>query len=489
MNRLSRAEFVQGALALATAASTCGASSRRPPAARDWEVLALSLQGGVVRPGDDRFFKLAQTQNLRYAGSDYPAGIALCRSARDVSTSLRWAREHALPLVARNGGHSYAGYSRTAGLMIDLSPMSAVTFDPDNGTLVTGGGARNRHVFAAGEKHGVAITHGRCFEVGIPGLTLGGGVGFNMRLHQLTCDHLFATQIVTADGAIHERSASNDPDGLFWACRGGGGGNFGINTTMTFSAFPVSRMTVFRFVWNIEKPESLLETLMASLERAPITLGSKVAIAAPQSIGAPISIELLGQMAASPQDVLHVLAPVLGVARPEIQRIFTMPYWAAERWLSEPGGAMYYNERSRFFNQPFDHRAVATVLDRLRNCPATTAQHGTEAQFKVFQTGGSINEVAAHETAFVHRSSTWLSSIEVHWQATTPRNSARALLDWQSAFYASIVPLARGGAYQNFIDPDLHDWRTAYYGENLPRLRSIKSVVDPDRIFTFPEAI
>jgi FAD/FMN-containing dehydrogenase len=490
MTRLSRAEFVQGALAVATAASTYGAIGRRVPAQRDWERLGRSLQGAVVRPGDARFLALAQPQNLRYAVSDVPAGIALCRSARDVSTAVRWAREHALPLVARNGGHSYAGYSRTTGLMIDLSPMSQVSFDRASGVLVAGGGARNRHAFAAGERHGVAFTHGRCFEVGIAGLTLGGGVGFDMRMHQLTCDHLVATQIVTADGAIHERSAANDPDGLFWACRGGGGGNFGINTAMTFSAFPVSQMTVFRIVWNIAKPERLLEALAAALERAPVTVGSKVAIVAPQRNGAPIEIELLGQMAAPSRELLAILAPVLAAAQPATRSVFEMPYWPAERWLSEPGGAMYYNERSRFFNQPFDHRAIATVLDFLRGCPAATAQHaGTEAQFKLFQTGGRINEVASHETSFVHRSSTWLSSIEVHWQSTTPAKSARALLDWQSSFYAAIVPLARGGAYQNFIDPDLRDWRAAYYGENLPRLRKIKSTVDPDGIFTFPEAI
>ncbi len=489
MTRLSRAQFVQGTLAFATAASTYGGMGRRAPAAPDWESLKRSVQGAVVRPGDGRFLALAQPQNLRYAGSDLPAGIALCHSARDVSTAIRWAREHGLPLVARNGGHSYAGYSRTSGLMIDLSPMSTVSFDRASGLLVAGGGARNRHVFAAGEQHGVAFTHGRCFDVGIAGLALGGGVGFDMQMHQLTCDHLVATEIVTADGAIHERSVTNDPDGLFWACRGGGGGNFGINTAMTFSTFPVSHMTVFRVVWNISEPENLLEALLAALERAPVTLGSKVAIIAPQRNGEPVEIELLGQMAAPSRELLAILAPVLAVAKPATRSIFEKPYWEAERWLSEPGGAMYYNERSRFFNQPFDHRAVATVLDFLRACPATTARHGTEAQFKVFQTGGRINEVPSHETAFVHRSSTWLSSIEVHWQSTTPAKSARALLDWQSSFYAAIVPLASGGAYQNFIDPDLRDWRTAYYGQNLPRLSAIKATVDPDGIFAFPEAI
>jgi hypothetical protein len=129
--------------------------------------------------------------------------------------------------------------------------------------------------------------------------------------------------------------------------------------------------------------------------------------------------------------------------------------------------------------------AVDTVFAWLRRWPATIAS----ASFKLFETGGRINTVPPTATAFVHRNSVWLSSIGVLWEASTTASELQRNLDWQSAFYAAIVPLAKGGAFQNFIDPSLTDWKTAYYGANLARLEAIKKRVDPTGVFRFPESI
>jgi FAD/FMN-containing dehydrogenase len=457
------------------------------PRGLPWQALARSLRGQLLLPNDAGFNEIARPNNLRYA-SILPAGIAMCVNAADVSASILWARENGVPLVARTGGHSYAGYSTTAGLMIDLGLMNSFRFDSGTGIATFGGGARNRDVFSECRKAGVAITHGRCLSVGVAGLTLGGGVGFNMRAYGLTCDRMTETQIVTADGSIHEPHATSNYDDLFWACRGAGGGNFGINTSLSFHTFPVNRLTAYDLRWNREQ-EAVFAALATTLEAAPATVGCKVA-AARTSVShggsGDVEIQLLGQFYGSTADLLEILQPVYAIAKPTRTLLFEeLPYWQAQDKLSEAGAPEYFQERSRFFNDAVGGDAVAEVFKWLRRWPGTSA--GTS--FKLFETGETVNAVAPSATAFVHRSSRWLASVGVVWDASTSDDALARNLAWQSDFYEAIVPFAKGGAYQNFIDPSLRDWKTAYYGTNLPRLEALKKRVDPTHVFSFPEAI
>jgi FAD/FMN-containing dehydrogenase len=474
---LNRRVFLQSAASAALGASALGllGASRSIP----WAELARRLKGKVVLPGDQWYSAYAQPNNLRY-DTILPQAIAVCSDARDVSTSLLFAREYGVPLVARSGGHSYAGYSTTPGLMIDLRLMSRVAFDEQTGIATIGGGARNAHLYAALRGRNFAITHGRCPSVGVAGLVLGGGIGFNMRAHGLTCDHLIATEIVTADGLI--RSARGD-DALFWACRGAGGGNFGINTSFSFQTYKVGPLTVFDLIWD-HQAERVFERLIDVLDRAPATLGSKVSAVAPSVTTPEISVQLLGQYRGTPAQLREILAPVYAIAQPE--GIITYDhYWAAQEVLAEPGHPAYYQERSRFFDAPFDHRANATVFEWLRRYPRTAKT----AAFKVFQTGAHVNDHGPHDMAFAHRFSHWLSSIELYWDKTTPPDVLARNMAWLDGFYEAIVPLAKGGAYQNFIDPSLRDWQRAYHGGNFEQLRKIKTKFDPTNVFRFAEGI
>ncbi|MGA3037840.1 MAG: FAD-binding oxidoreductase [Vulcanimicrobiaceae bacterium] len=451
-----------------------------------WGALGKQLSGRLVLPGEDDFLALARPNNLRYALRQ-PRGIALCANAADVAASIRWATEHGVPLIARSGGHSYAGYSTTTGLMIDVARMHDFAFDSSTGIVTVGGGARNKHVYANCRKVGVAITHGRCAEVGIAGLSLGGGVGFNMRAHGVLCDQLVESEIVTADGSTRVTNPSKNPD-LFWACRGGGGGNFGINTSMSFQTFDVGRVTAYDLSW-VTDLERVFERLVAALETAPASLGCKVSITASPRTGGGVPnmrVELLGQFAGSSSELLEILHPVYAVRPPSNASFLKeLPYWDAQDKLSELGSPAYFQERSRFLNDRFSHTAIDTIFGWLRRWPATT----DSATFKAFQTGERINAVSREATAFAHRESHWLGSVDVIWNRKTAIDVLQRNLEWQSDFYDALIPIAKGGAYQNFADPSLSDWETAYYGANLPRLEAVKRRVDPARVFTFPEAI
>ncbi|HXR35535.1 MAG TPA: FAD-dependent oxidoreductase, partial [Candidatus Binataceae bacterium] len=237
-----------------------GAAHIRPPVAagQHW------IRGALARPN-----------NLRYA-SVLPAGIVRCKSTTDAAQAILWSREFNVPLIARSGGHSYAGYSTTTGLMLDLSLMNRTSFDPSTGIVTVGGGVVNRDLYRALKEANVTITHGRCPSVGGAAFVLGGGVGFNMRRYGLACDQMLKTTLVDADGNVLTATPGENAD-LFWACRGAGGGNLGINTSLSLQTFPVQDLTVFRLAWN-SNPQDLYAALVDALAAAPATLGSRLAL-------------------------------------------------------------------------------------------------------------------------------------------------------------------------------------------------------------------
>lgn len=465
-----------------------GTATARGASASEWRQLARLLSGPVLRPGDPDFIRLARPNNLRYRSID-PRGIARCLDANDVAQAIGWARQHQIPLVARSGGHSYAGYSTTTGLMIDLRLMNQAAVDDSTGILTIGGGVLNSGIYPALQASQVTITHGRCKTVGAAGFLLGGGIGFNMRAHAIGSDQVVASEIVTADGSIVELPTDN-PD-LFWACQGGGGGNFGINTSFSLQTFPVpSPLTVFKVSWTVN-PDEVLAALIAALAAGPDELGTRVQLSAVTADelaqGRDVSIGLLGQLVGTPSDVEDILAPVFAVANPSKVTIQQMDYWDAQlKFLALTEGPGEFQERSRFFVGGFGAQAIETALEWCRDWPGTSSG----ADMVLFQTGGQINTIAPDATAFVHRNSEWLMTIALSWSEEDSRSTIADNLAWQSSFYSAISAFAGdGGAYQNFIDPSLADWEQGYYGVNLARLQQIKAAVDPTRVFDFPEAI
>src|SRR5215216_5597894 len=201
-----------------------------------WDDLASRLSGRLLRPGDAMYPAATVINAARYMGVG-PAGIAVCVSPEDAATCVTWARETGAPFAVRSGGHSYAGFSTSDGLVIDVKGMRSVTVDPATGTATVAGGANNADVASGLTPYGVYFPSGRCPTVGLSGLTLGGGWGFSCRHLGMTCDSLLATEVVTAAADIVTASETENAD-LYWAVRGAGGGNFGVHTSFTYRVVP-----------------------------------------------------------------------------------------------------------------------------------------------------------------------------------------------------------------------------------------------------------
>ncbi len=286
-------------------------------------------------------------------------------------------------------------------------------------------------------------------------------------------------------------SASDNAE-LFWACRGGGGGNFGINTSFTLRTFTVAPVCVFAIKWSGEsgQSEKVFPVLMQALDAAPNTLGSRVSLAAVTKAqfdrGEDVPIDLLGQFKGQARDLMEILAPAYRIAPASSHAIHEMSYWDGQEFLKEASGGSYYHERSAFLNEGvLEDRALAVAFEWLRQWPGTRA--GADLRF--FQTGGQVNALPPNATAFVHRSSRWIMDIGLDWTALDPPEVVRRSREWQDGFYQAMRTFTNGHAYQNFSDPALTDWQHAYHGDNFARLTQVKRAVDPTSVFRFDQAI
>jgi FAD/FMN-containing dehydrogenase len=230
--------------------------------------LAREIDGTVVTPASAAYAQARTIVNKRYDVS-HPQAVVYCESVDDVQKTIRWARTHAIHVVPRCGGHSYAGYSTTNGVVVDVSRMNRIRVHPRTATI--GAGARLIDVYSALGAHGVTIPAGSCPTVGISGLTLGGGASYAGRKFGLTCDNVLGLTIVTADGNVLQCSPQKHAD-LYWACRGGGGGNFGIVTSFRFRTHPVDQVAYYQVVWPWSDAAAAVRAWQAFSPHAPDAL-------------------------------------------------------------------------------------------------------------------------------------------------------------------------------------------------------------------------
>lgn len=433
-----------------------------------------ALTGQVIVPGDPAYADARLTFNLRT--SRYPRAIVICGTVGDVQQAVRWARARRLPFRARSGGHSYEGYSvPSAGLVIDLGGLNAVIVDAAAGTAVVGAGVRlldlYRRLFAAG----FSLPAGTCPGVGISGLTLGGGVGFRGREFGLTCDNLLAVALVDGKGRTLQASASENPD-LYWALRGGGGGNFGIATSFTFRVQPARNHVLCEMSWPWEEAGEVLSAWQDLAPHVDHRLTVGLGIGHP-SQGAIYATALCS---GSEAEATSLLAPLLAAGHPNPPRLRTVTSLQAdERLAGRLAAHSTFKNSSAMIATPLPPEAIATLIAHLRAAPSPDNVVGC------FPLGGAVAAVPADATAFAHRSALYDLQYQAYWSAAS---EASANLAWVERLRAAMAPYA-SGAYVNYIDAAQPDWATAYYGANLPRLQRVKAAYDPDNVFNGPQTI
>jgi len=433
--------------------------------------LAKTLDGHVVVPTGTGYAAARRLWNTRFDGLR-PRAIVYCASIPDVARVVRWGRKNAIHVVPRSGGHSYAGYSSGNGVVVaDVSQLNAVTLA---GSLATvGAGATLLPVYTSLAQHGVTIPGGSCPTVGIAGLALGGGVGYASRRFGTTADRLRRVHIVTADGELRRCDATHERD-LFWACRGGGGGNFGIVTDLTFATAPVSNVAVYSIEWPWSQAAQAVSAWQAFAPHAPDALFSVLDLIATGPPATTPHVVSAGQYFGPESDLPSLLQPLTSVGTPTKVRTQTLSYLDAMRHWGGGDARQAFAAKSDYVVQPLPSAAIASLVNGV-----SSRQSAGRGAIFLDAHGGAINRVPKEATAFVHRDA--LFSIQY-----TAENGGLA---WLAQVYAQLRPHVSGFAYQNYVDPQLTTWAHAYYGANLARLRRIKRAVDPHGFFRFAQSI
>ncbi|MBP2476237.1 FAD/FMN-containing dehydrogenase [Crossiella equi] len=473
-----------GAGAAALTASACGGgapantgtpsppppSTPSAPATPDWA--ALRNRVPLLLPQDASFTSAWQPFNAALKPTP-PAALARCGTPEEVQACLEAVRASRTPVAARSGGHSYAGYSAPAGgLVLDVSGMGTVRVQPD-GTAVVGAGAKLADVYAALARAGRALPAGSCPSVGVAGLTLGGGIGVLARKYGLTCDHLRSAQVVLADGSLRTASADSEQE-LFWALRGGGGGNFAVVTQFSFGTVPAPGVTVFSLHFPVGSSTAVLGAWQDWAASAPPELWSSCHITGGAPPGARVSGCYVGG-AGGLNPLLDQLVSQ-GGARPTQRFVQAKGYLDAMRFFAGNGGG--HREGFAAASRMLEHRIGA--LDKV-----VGQVQGRKMDLLFDSLGGAVGAVGTGETAFPHRKA--LASVQVYAPAEQADHTrvAKSVNEVQSA----LAGLTGKGAYINYLDPAQQDWAQASYGPNLPRLREVAKRYDPDGVFRFAQAV
>ena len=490
-----------------TTSSTTSTTEGRPPGPSDWSALARALSGPLVRPGNPEYATATQLFNPA-VDSATPQGIAFCQSAADVATCLSFVQDHPLAFAVRSGGHSYGGYSTSDGLVIDVTRQAAVQLNSSGTTATVGAGAHLVDIYGTLGPAGVALPGGSCPTVGIAGLTMGGGLGVLDRRFGLTCDNLLSATVVLASGQVAMCSATQEPD-LFWALRGGGGGNFGVVTEFTFQVHPIGSLGLFTLVWPWTEAPAVITAWQHWAPNGSNDIWSNCQLLNSQSTPsgvAPVARVTgvsVGSLSALQQAVAALVSSV--GSNPFDKFVGTDTYQntmmieagcegdtVAECHLpsQNPAGILTrspFAAKSDWLGSALPTAGVTALVDAIDNRETSSVLVG--GGIVLDSAGGAINQVAPDATAFVHRNALASIQYSAGWGTGAPASTIAANKAWLQQAWTGMRPYVNGQAYQNYIDPTLDGWQQAYYGSNLTRLSQVKSQYDPHDLFKFAQSI
>jgi FAD/FMN-containing dehydrogenase len=449
-----------------------------------FQKLISNLRGELILPGDAAYEAERKVWNGSF--DSYPAAIMRCVDVEDVKTAVNVAREQAMTLSVRSGGHSIPGYgTNNGGLVIDLSGMKTITVDPVRRTARLEPGLTWGEVAKTLQPFELAMTSGDVGSVGVGGLLLGGGIGWMARSYGLTIDNLRSVELVTADGQLRRASADENPE-LFWGLRGGGG-NFGVATAFEVNLHPGGTILGGAVFYEATEAERILQEYVRIATAAPDALSTEVMLALappapfipPDKQGKPM-VGILICYTGDINEGEQVVAPLRQIATPIADLIVPMPYpdlFALTAIGEVPG--LQHHGRSLFV-ETFSDEIVHTLVE------ATQAVMSPETMVSLRVLGGAMSRVAPEATAFAHRDKQGMVLI-THYGALSL--DAASLHTRTEQIFQALSPYA-SGVYAGFLANEGEQRiRQAYPPETYERLVALKNQYDPNNLFRLNQNI
>jgi FAD/FMN-containing dehydrogenase len=431
-----------------------------------------AVTGQVIVPSDGDYDSARRVWNGNV--DRRPAVVVRCSGVADVRFSVGFARERDLLVSVRGGGHSAPGYgTNDGGIVIDLSAMRGVRVDPAARRAHAQGGVLWREFDRETQAFGLATTGGTVSNTGVGGLSLGGGLGWLMGKHGLTVDNMLSADIVTADGEFQTVDEQRNPD-LFWALRGGGG-NFGVATSLEFQLHPVDLVLGGLVAFGLDQARDVLRFYRDFCPTLPDEAEMYLALLTDPQAGVPIVAMVMGYNGPIAEGE-RVLGPARAFGSPLVDLVGPMPYGVRQSLLDEPNAV---NGLQRYWRSAFTEQISDELIDVVTEAAATFSSPMSALLF--FHMHGAATRVDAEATAFAARRTQW--DFDAIGQWADPSESQQHIA-WVRSLWDNLQPHLEGSAYVNHIAlDDAPEKVRASYGKNHRRLSLLKARYDPTNVF------
>lgn len=467
-----RATFLTGASLGLTGACHPFQGPSRPANSDAFRSFRASLSGHVILPSDPGYDAARRVAWWNQATDKHPAMLVRCETDDDVARCVDFARQQGLKLAVRSGGHSSLGWSTGDGLVVDMSRMKNIVLDSPLRKLRVGGGVTAAEMVSNAAKHGLAPVLGECGTVGA-GLALGGGLGWLSGRYGATCDNLLSARMITAGADSVAADAVSNPD-LYWAIRGGGG-NFGVATSLEYRLHPVREVLAGGFAYPLPEARPMIRFFRDFMSDAPDELQGLAYLTS----GGGGTLMVLLVHSGDLNRAENLASQFRSFRRPQrdwMQRrayadTYTMPPY------SDEGPSCAFHAIRGSYLERLSDEAIDTVLERFAEAPPA-CEFGFDFDHYMH---GEICRIAPDSRAFELRTPGAVHlAFGAEWDAPEHANVCTA---WLDETWRQLQAYSGGRIYVNYTSVDGEAAAKAAYGRNYSRLVSIKRRYDPDNVF------
>ncbi len=433
----------------------------------------VGLRGHLILPADADYESARGIWNR--AVDRRPGMVVRCAGAEDVVRAVDFARNHELLVAVRSGGHSFAGHSLCdGGMVIDFSPMKQVQVDGGRRAARVQAGVKIGEFDRVTQRFGFATPMGGCEDVGVAGLTLGGGQGLLSGRYGLACDNLLSAEVITADGSLLTASADRHDD-LFWGLRGGAG-NFGVVASMEFRLHPVGTVLGGMITYPIEQAPAVMRFCRDFLNDPPDELTVVPAVVRmPEGPLAAIVVCYCGDLDRGEQ----VLRPLRSCGTPVNDGVGAMSYRNFQVTMEQYNPSVVAAYRKSNFARTLADEAIDLIVEAVERAQGSCF-------VGLFPYRGAVSRVGVSETAFPIREPGYDIWIDAYW--LEPRE-ARASIEWTNSVWGAMRPFVTDLVYVNNLSDEGEERARAAYGANYDRLVALKNKYDPTNFFRMNQNI
>lgn len=437
------------------------------------------LTGTVIYPNNPEYQQARM--NWDPFTNAFPAVFVFAHCNRDVVNAVKWARANYVPIRMRSGRHALAkDFNQTdGGIVIDTGKMTKVKLDKQNLVATVEAGMRTGVLARMAAEEGILSPFGDSWSVGIGGISTGGGITAIQRTAGVISDNILAATIVDANGEILQVSENENPD-LFWAIRGGGGGNFGIITSYTFKVRPAPpRVGIFQIIWPWEQLDEVIDAWQKWAPSVDVRLGTILEVFS-KTNGL---LRSQGIFLGSAAELRELVRPLRDVGSPitvlieEVTLLEAINFWAP---IDEP---LFDDQNTTWSSTWVEETLPAKGIKAIRRFLEKAT--GTESNFFFLNSGGVMNQVPPSATAFFWRNTRYYMEWTASWTRETEAQRNIALVEQARKELQCYIT----GSYVNVPDLYITNFGQEYYGDNFARLRRVKAQYDPNNVFNFVQSI